>query len=97
MLFPCLRKQFTYSSALGGDEWSASRCFCFISVERVSGTHNMGALMVPTVGLDAVENRRSFSYWLNYPGSLYYTEGSVNLTQVLQISLSEFYAQRVYG
>jgi hypothetical protein len=88
MFFPCLGKQFACNSALDGDGWSDSRRFRFISLERASGTHNIGALMVPTVELEALQNRWSSFYWLSYRASRCYTEGFENLTHVLRISRS---------
>jgi hypothetical protein len=47
-----------YSSALDGDEWSASRPGRFTPIERASGTHWIGGWVGPRTGLDDVERRK---------------------------------------
>jgi hypothetical protein len=43
------------TSALGGDEWSASRSCRCISEEKTLSTHCIGAWVGPRADLDAVE------------------------------------------
>jgi hypothetical protein len=45
------------TSALVGDEWSASRPSCFTPGERALGTHWKGGWVGPRTGLDDVEKR----------------------------------------
>jgi hypothetical protein len=46
------------TSALDGDEWSASRHGCFIPRERAAGTHRNEGWVGPRTGLDAVAKRK---------------------------------------
>jgi hypothetical protein len=46
------------TSALAGDEWSASRPGHFTPWERAPGTHCIGGWVDPRVGLDDVEKRK---------------------------------------
>jgi hypothetical protein len=49
------------TSALGGDEWSASSPGCFTSAERPPGTHWIGRWVGHRAGLDAMEQRQIFA------------------------------------
>jgi hypothetical protein len=49
------------TSALDGDEWSASRPGRFTPGGIALGTHWIGSWVGPRAGLDAVENRRNLS------------------------------------
>jgi hypothetical protein len=46
------------TSALDGDEWSASRLVRFIPTERAPGTHCIGGWVDPRAVLDAVVKRK---------------------------------------
>jgi hypothetical protein len=46
------------TSALVGDEWSASRTGRLIPEERAPGTHWIGGWVGPRAGLDEVEKRK---------------------------------------
>jgi hypothetical protein len=48
----------SFTSALGGGEWSASRPGRFTPTERAPGTHWIGARMGPRAVLDAVVKRK---------------------------------------
>jgi hypothetical protein len=52
------------TSALAGDEWSASRPCRFTPGEIASGTHWMGGWVKPRAGLDDLEKRK----FLTLPG-----------------------------
>jgi hypothetical protein len=45
-----------WTSALGGDEWSASRTGRFTAKERTPGTHWIGGWVGSRAGLDAVDD-----------------------------------------
>jgi hypothetical protein len=49
---------FSLTSALVGDECSASRRCCFTPGERVPGTHWIAGRVGPRAGLDDVEKRK---------------------------------------
>jgi hypothetical protein len=46
------------TSALAGDEWSASRPSHFIPFERAPSTHWLGGWVDPRAGLDNMEKRK---------------------------------------
>jgi hypothetical protein len=52
------RSTFFLTSALAGDEWSASRPDRFTPEERTPGTHWIGCWVDPRAGLDGVEKRK---------------------------------------
>jgi hypothetical protein len=52
------------TSALTGDEWSASRPGRFTTGERAPGTHWIGGWVDPKAGLEDVEKRK----FLTLPG-----------------------------
>jgi hypothetical protein len=49
------------TSALAGDEWSASRPDCLTPGERASGIHWIGGWVDPRAGLGDVEKRKLFT------------------------------------
>jgi hypothetical protein len=51
------------TSALVGDEWSASGPFRFTTGEMAPGTHWIGGCVGPRASLDAVEKRKIFHRW----------------------------------
>jgi hypothetical protein len=58
------------TSALDGDEWSASRPSRFIPVEVAVGTNLVWGWLVPRAGLDAVENIKILHSLESNPGLL---------------------------
>jgi hypothetical protein len=50
-----------YTSALVGEEWSASRPCCFNPGERASGSHWTGSWVDPTAGPDDKEKLKSLT------------------------------------
>jgi len=51
------------TSALDGDEWSASHPGRFTSKERAPGTHWIGGWVGPRAILDAVVKRKFLYHW----------------------------------
>jgi hypothetical protein len=49
------------TSALVGDEWSASRPSRFTPWDRVTGTHYIGGWVGPRTGLDDVQKRKNLA------------------------------------